>query len=112
MREKQENLYEGMFIVKATLSEDARNKALDRLQTAIASRGGAIHKVHDQGRKKLAYEINGAREGHYFLMYFSVQPQFISELWHEYLLNEDLLRHLTLRTEEVKEKLEFKQIAE
>lgn len=112
MSEKIQQLYEGMFIVNATLSEDARNKALDRLQGAITTREGEIHFVHDQGRKKLSYEINGAREGYYYLIYFSVKPHFMSELWREYLLNEDLLRYMTLKTDEVKEKLEFKQLAE
>lgn len=110
MSTKQNKLYEGMFIVNATLSEDARNRALDRIKNAITERGGEIHKIHDQGRKKLAYEINKSREGYYYLVYFSVEPQHMSEIWREYLLNEDLLRYMTLKTDEVKEKLEFKQL--
>jgi small subunit ribosomal protein S6 len=32
------------------------------------------------------------------------------ELWREYQLNEDLLRFMTLRTEKVPEKIEFKEL--
>jgi small subunit ribosomal protein S6 len=111
MKERNQ-LYEGMYILNATLSEDARTKALDRITSEITSRGGEIHKVHDQGRKKLAYEIRGSREGYYFLLYFSAPSTKLAELWREYHLNEDLLRFLTLRTEEVKETLEFKKLPE
>jgi small subunit ribosomal protein S6 len=106
------HLYEGMYIVKATLSEDARQKALDRIVTGITSRGGEVVKLHDQGRKRLAYEIEGNREGYYFLLYFKSDPSAIAEMWQDYHINEDLLRWTTLRTEKVLEKLQFKALVE
>lgn len=105
-------LYEGMYILNATLSEDARKKALERITSGIETRGGEIQKVHEQGRKKLAYEIRGAREGHYYLLYFSAPSSALAELWREYHLNEDLLRFLTLKTDEVKETIEFPKLPE
>jgi len=110
MSENQQNLYEGMYILSATLSEDARHKALDKIKTGITERGGEIHKLHEQGRRRLAYEIQRRREGYYYLIYFSLKPAAINELWREYHLNEDLIRFITLRTEAVKEKLEFKPL--
>ena len=103
-------LYEGMYILNATLSEEARQKALEKITKGITSRGGEVHKIHEQGRKKLAYEINGRREGYYYLLFFSVKTSCISELWREYHLNEDLIRFLTLRAEEVVETVEFKPL--
>lgn len=111
MKEKS-HLYEGMYILNTTLSEDARSKALERITTDITSRGGEVHKVHDQGRKKLAYEIRGSKEGYYYLLYFTAPTSKLEELWQEYHLNEDLLRFLTLRAEEVKETIEFKKLPE
>ena len=110
MKEQETRLYEGMYILSATLSDDAKQKALDKIQSGITTRGGEIHKIFDQGRKKLAYEISGKREGHYYLIYFSVPGLAIHELWRDYHLNEDLVRFLTLQTEEVPEKVEFKKI--
>ncbi len=110
--ESTNNLYEGMYILSATLSDDAKTKALEKIKNGISGRGGEIHKVHDQGKKRLAFEIAGKREGHYYLMYFSANPETIKDLWREYHLNEDLVRFITLRAEEVKEKLEFPQLAE
>lgn len=112
MSQKKKNLYEGMYIISATLSDDARHKALDRIQKGVTDRGGEIVKIHDQGRRRLAYEIDGHREGHYFVIYFNVQPEAIAELWQEYHLNEDLVRFITLTADKVMEKIEFKPLLE
>ncbi len=112
MNEEKQNLYEGMYIISSRLSEDARSKALDRIQSGITERGGKILNVHDFGRKRMAYEVTGHREGHYYVLYFNVKPSAISELWQEYHLNEDLVRFVTLRTDKVMEKIEFKTLAE
>jgi len=101
-----------MYVIKATLSEEARQKALDKILTGITSRGGEIKKIHDQGRRRLAYEIDGHREGYYYLIYFTVSPGAIGELWQEYHLNEDLIRYITLRADDVMEKIEFKALIE
>lgn len=109
--EERIGLYEGMYILSATLSEEARQKALEKITSGITSRGGEIQKTFDQGRKKLAYEISGNREGYYFLIYFTAPASAIDEMWKEYHLNEDLIRFLTLQTEEVPESIEFKKAA-
>jgi small subunit ribosomal protein S6 len=112
MTHNKENLYEGMYVISATLSDDARHKALDRIQNGITSRGGKIEKLHEQGRRRLAFEINGHREGYYYIIYFTAPTSAIAELWQEYHLNEDLIRFITLETEEVMEKIEFKKLVE
>jgi len=110
MSQHKQNLYEGMYVISATLSDDARNKALDKIQGGITQRGGAILKIHDQGRRRLAYEIEGHREGHYYVLYFNLPSSVVAELWQDYHLNEDLIRFITLRTDKVMEKIEFKAL--
>lgn len=112
MIQNMKNLYEGMYIISATLSDDARQKALDRIQKGVTERGGEILKIHDQGRRRLAYDIDGHREGHYFVLYFNVLPAAIAEMWQEYHLNEDLIRFITLTADKVLEKIEFKPLLE
>lgn len=110
MAEKQPHLYEGMYIISAKLSEEARKKAFEKIEKGITERGGKIVKLHDQGRRRLAYDVNGHREGYYYLVYFEAPATAIDELWREYHLHEDLVRFLTLRTDKVMEKVEFKPI--
>jgi small subunit ribosomal protein S6 len=97
---KKQNLYEGMYIISSKLSDEARNKALDKIQKGIL----------DKGRRRLAYEIEGHKEGHYYIIYFNLPTEAVAELWHDYHLNEDLVRFITLRTEKVLEKIEFKPV--
>ena len=111
MADTKQNLYEGMYVLSATLSDDARSKALEKIKNGIISRGGDIVKIHEQGSKRLAYGIDGRREGFYYVIYFNVRPNAISELWQEYHLNEDLVRFITLRSDDVMETIEFKPLA-
>ncbi len=108
MSKSTKHLYEGMYILSATLSEDARKKAIEKITSSIEHHAGEVHKVFEQGRKKLAYEINGRREGFYYVLYFTAGSSSMPELWREYQLNEDLIRFMTLRAETVPEKIEFK----
>jgi small subunit ribosomal protein S6 len=112
MDQNRQNLYEGMYVISATLSDEARHKALDRIQTGITSRGGEIQKIHEQGRRRLAYDIDGHREGFYYVIYFTAPTAAITELWHDYHLNEDLIRFITLRADKVMDKIEFKPLVE
>jgi small subunit ribosomal protein S6 len=110
MKKERRHLYEGMYILSATLSEEARNKALDKITNGITERGGEVHKTHEQGRRRFAYTIGKKRDGYYYVIYFTVATNYITELWEDYHLHEDLLRYITLRTDKIMEELEFKPI--
>lgn len=107
-----QNLYEGMYILRASLSDDARDKAVKKIEEDIKEHGGELVKLMDRGRQRLAYDIAGQREGYYYLMYFKVPPAAIESMQRAYHLMEDLLRFMTLRTEEVPETVEFKPVGE
>ncbi len=109
-KNERKGLYEGMYILSATLSDDSRKKAFEKISEGITQKGGEIHKIHEQGRKKLAYPIDGKREGYYYVLYFTAPTQIIGELWKEYHLHEDLIRFMTMRTEKILETLEFKSL--
>lgn len=110
MTEENRNLYEGMFIVSSTLTEETREKVMEKVQKLITDQGGEIHNQIPMGRKRLSYQIERHKEGHYFVLYFSVKPAALTELWREFHLMEDLVRFMTMRAEKVAESLEFKTI--
>jgi len=107
MRKERIALYEGMYILSATLSEDSRKKAFDKILNGITEKAGTVEKLFEQGRRKLAYDIDGKREGYYYVLFFSAPTSIIQELWKEYHLHEDLIRFQTIRVEKVQETLEF-----
>ena len=112
MKEGNQNLYEGMYIVSALLNDAARNATFDRIKDGITRRGGEILKIHDQGKRRLAYEISSQKEGHYFLVYFNAPAASIKEMWQELRLNENLVRFSTQRAIRVLDELKFKQLPE
>ena len=111
MKKERKHLYEGMYVISTTLSEEARKKAMERIESDICQKGGEIHKLHDLGRQKLAYDIRGRKEGHYFVLFFSINSCEISDLWKEYHLHEDLMRFMTLRANKVQEELNYNNAA-
>ncbi len=110
MTNLKKGLYEGMYILSTTLSEESRKKAFDKILNGITEKGGEIRKIHEMGRRKLAYTVMSKRDGYYYLIYFDAPKAAILELWKEYHLHEDLIRFMTLKAENVKETLEFKQL--
>ncbi len=109
-KKKRMGLYEGMYILSATLSDESRKKAFDKITEGIVDQGGEIKKLHEQGRKKLAYEIDGKREGFYYVLFFTAPTTSLTHLWKDYQLHEDLIRFMTMRVENVQETLEFKPL--
>lgn len=107
----KKNLYEGIFILRTSLSDDAKEKALLKIQGVITEGGGSVKKTIDWGRKKLAYQIKGAREGHYYVVYFDLPSESIKEFVRENSLNEDLLRSMHVLADVVPEEdtIEFKE---
>ena len=114
MRKEKRSLYEGLYILRATLSDAAREQAHQKIISLIESLKGSHEKTIDWGRKKLAYRIKGNGEGHYYLIYFSLPTESIHELIRENRLNEDLLRFMNVAIETTPEanEITFKQIVE
>lgn len=111
MSREKRNLYEGIYLLRASLSEEARNRCIKKITDDIEAHGGKVHQAHDWGRRKLAYPINKQRESYYYIIYFEVVTDAITDMHRQYRLNEDLLRYLTLKTKKVEEKIEFKSLA-
>lgn len=103
MKQMNKNLYEGIFILRTSLSDDAKEKALAKISGVIENGGGKVHKTIDWGRKKLAYSIKNAREGHFYVLYFDLETTAIKEFIRENHLNEDLLRFMHVVTDMVPE---------
>jgi small subunit ribosomal protein S6 len=94
------NLYEAMYIVDPGCNEQEVEGIAERLRTEIAEKGGEVVDVQHLGKKRLAYPIKMKNEGFYFLLYFRLAPDQISELKAGYRLDESILRFLILKKRE------------
>ncbi len=91
--------YEIVFIVHPDQSEQVP-AMVERYKSAIAAKGGHIHRLEDWGRLQLAYTIQKMHKAHYVLMNIEVDQETLDELEHGFRFNDAILRHLTLVRDE------------
>ena len=90
--------YETIFIVNATLTEEAIKGLVEKFTSLIAA-NGEIAKVEEWGKRKLAYAINYKSEGYYVLMYVKAPADMPKELERNFQINDKILRSLVIRYE-------------
>lgn len=93
--------YETVFIARQDLSESQVKELSDGYQKIITDAGGKINKVENWGLRTLAYRINKNRRGHYVLIESDVAAPAIHEMERTMRLNEDILRFMTIRENEL-----------
>ena len=94
------NKYEIMFIVKATNEADTISKVAKEMQKLISDNKGKVVEFKELGEKKLAYPIKKEISGYYFVMQVEGSHDTVAEFDRKALLNENVLRHLTIRIDE------------
>lgn len=99
MAEKIMNSYETIFIIDASLEEEAV-KALQEKFTNLISKNGTIDSVDEWGKRRLAYEIKDKTEGYYVLVNFKAEPEFPKELDRQYKITDGILRTIIIRKDE------------
>ncbi len=85
--------YEVMFIVNATLTDDAIASTVEKFKTLI-TKNGEVTKVEEIGKKRLAYPIMKMNEGYYVLVEFTSDPQFPKELSRIFNITDEVIRSL------------------
>ena len=85
--------YEAFYIVKPEFSDADVQKIADRFKTVVTDHGGTVETAAKWDKRKLAYEINGYKEGTYILMNFEADAQVPKELNRLMRINDDIIRH-------------------
>ncbi len=89
--------YENVFIARQEVSAAQVDALADSFAELISGAGGAIHRREYWGLKTLAYRIKKNRKGHYVLFNIEAPSDAVQEMERQMRLNEDVLRHLTVR---------------
>lgn len=92
--------YEIMFIVKATMEEDAIKSASTNMQKLLTDNKAKVLDFKELGEKKLAYPIKKEINGYYFVMQVEANHEIVSEFDRKASLDEAILRHLIIRIDE------------
>ena len=72
--------YEMLYILDATLADEAKEAIIKKFEDLVKSNGGVIEKTDRWGMKKLQYPINYKSEGYYVLMTFEAEKTLVVEL--------------------------------
>lgn len=94
-----EHHYELIVIVDGNRDENESQQEFARVGETVTQYQGEMGEIQPWGKRKLAYEIRGRREGYYASLFFKGGAKTLAELDRGLKLNENVLRHLVLRRE-------------
>jgi small subunit ribosomal protein S6 len=93
--------YEHIFIARQDISPAQVDALTETLQKIVQDAGGKVEKSEYWGLRNLQYRVNKNRKGHYSLFNISGPPSAIHELERQEKINDDILRALTVRVDEL-----------
>jgi small subunit ribosomal protein S6 len=91
------NQYETILIIDPGVESGDAESIIEDVQNLISGSGGEVAKVDRWGKKRLAYEVKGNRDGFYVLINFEADPQFVQRLARYYGLTEQIIKYMTVR---------------
>ena len=97
------SLYETVIIIRQETSTQQVEALADTFEDIVKQSGGSVKKRENWGLRSLAYKIKKNKKGHYILLNIEAPPTAIHEMERVMRLNEDILRYLTLRIDEIDE---------
>ena len=90
--------YELVYIVRPEVTDEELEAKIEAVNQFIISRDGVVEDIQKWGKRKLAYPIKHAMEGHYILTRFNLGTLRCQELENNLKISEDILRHLLIKT--------------
>jgi len=89
--------YEVTYILKPNFEEPEVAEKVTQIADVLRKNGGEVGEVENMGKRRLAYEIDDLREGHYVVMKFKSDAAQAKELQRQLRLNDDVMRELLIK---------------
>src|SRR5437764_6465720 len=96
-------LYENVFIARQDSSGAQVDALADTFTQLVGDNGGEVKKREYWGLRNLMYRMRKNRKGHYVLLNLSAPPAAVAELERTMRINEDVIRYLTIRVDELED---------
>lgn len=96
--------YESTFVIRQDVLVQDVNDIASQIAGSIEKFGGTIVKKEYWGLRSLAYVIKKNRRGHYVMFGVRIDgdvSDFVKNLERVYSVNEDIIRYLTVRVDDV-----------
>ena len=96
-------LYENVFIARQDVPATQVETLTTQFAELVTAQGGTVSKKEYWGLRSLAFRIKKNRKGHYTLLNIDAPPAAVKELERTMSINEDIIRFLTVRVDELEE---------
>jgi small subunit ribosomal protein S6 len=96
-------LYEHIFLARQDVSAQQVEELTNTLTEVLSTNGGKVTKNEYWGVKTLSYRIRKNRKAHYSLLNIDAPHAAVAEMERQMRINEDILRFLTIRVDELEE---------
>ncbi|GLQ55540.1 30S ribosomal protein S6 [Devosia nitrariae] len=96
-------LYEHVYLARQDISQQQVEDLTNSLSEILSANGGKIGKTEYWGLKGLSYRIRKNRKAHYTLLNIDASPAAVAEMERQMRINEDILRFMTVRVDELEE---------
>ncbi len=106
-------LYELMVVSKPLLPDDVRKSLHNEVLNITEKLGGEVKDTDVWGKRYLAYEINGHKEGYHILYLLELDSSEIKEFTRLLNLKQELLRYMFVKIEDeaqIKERIKKKEM--
>ena len=95
--------YEHTFLARQDLSTAQVDALSEEFTKIVEGLDGSVKKTEYWGLKSLAYKIKKNRKAHFVMLELDAPPAALHEMERNIALNEDVIRHLTIRVDELEE---------
>ena len=95
--------YENVLIARQDISAPQVDGLADQFTKVIEEKGGKVTKREYWGLRNLSFRIKKNRKGHYVLFNIDAPAEAVHEVERQMRLHEDVLRHMTVRVDELDE---------
>ena len=102
--------YELMYIVRPELDDEALRTATESVDTLIRGLGGTVGKTTMWGKRRLAYEVDRLRDGHYVITLLQLDGERVTDLERALTIHDTVFRHLLVRRDETAPGLEMDEV--
>ena len=96
-------LYEHVFLARQDLSPQQVEDLTTQFKGVVEGLGGKVAKNEYWGVKSLTFRMRKNRKAHFTLLNLDAPPAAINEIERQERINEDILRFMTVRVDELEE---------
>ncbi|NGX96279.1 MAG: 30S ribosomal protein S6 [Candidatus Afipia apatlaquensis] len=96
-------LYEHVFLARQDASAQQVEEFTTQITGVIEGLGGKVTKTENWGVRSLTYRMNKNRKAHFMLLNIDGPAAVVSEIERQERINEDIIRYLTVRVDELEE---------